>query len=77
MAVERTTQELTGADVRVERNRYTPIVTQAELASEVRWYHGTIAKIENGEMKLDQNEYRRLIEVVQRLAAQKKTRNQA
>jgi len=41
----------TGADVRAERYRQTPPITQGELAEHLGWYRQAITLIENGQME--------------------------
>ena len=61
--------DLGGGDVRAERNRYTPIVTQDELVRALEWnWVGLIGMIESGAIELSQGEYRRIIDAVQRIA---------
>ena len=67
MAIEAHEKPLTGADVVAERSRHR--ITQAELAQELGWYTQVLPPIENGTVELSQEEYRRILAAIDRMAA--------
>ena len=62
---------LTGGDVRAERNRHQPIVTQGELADELGWYRQAITPIENGDVEASQAQLREMLDAVARVVARR------
>jgi hypothetical protein len=65
--------ELTGADIRAERNRQTPIVTQEELAKglDPPIYTQTVGLIEGGEIEVTQGQLQAMMEAIRRVVAER------
>lgn len=74
----RTTQKLAGGDIRAERARYQPAITQVELAEELAGgneaqatttWRAILGKVEADELELSQGEYERILAAIERVAA--------
>jgi len=65
-------RKVTAGDVRAERNRHLPPVSQQELADEMGYYQSYVSAIERGAMELSQNEYRRLLNAIEAIVARRK-----
>lgn len=65
-------RKLTPGDVRAERNRHLPPVSQQELADEVGWYQPYLSAIERNEFELSQDEYVKLLDAIGRIVARRK-----
>ncbi len=63
--MEKAIVQLSGGDIRAERNRHNPPVTQDDLSQELGWqWRGIIGKIENDEIELSQAEYQRILDAI-------------
>ena len=63
---------LTGGDVRAERNRHTPVVTQDELQEEMGWkVRGVAGLIENGEIEATQPQLQKMLDTIERIVARR------
>ena len=58
---------LTGADMLLGRRRAN--VTQEELAGELGWYRQLLMAIEGETIELSQNDYRRILDALDRITA--------
>ena len=67
----RAKKKLDAGDVRAERNRHRPPVTQQELAEEVGCYQSYLSAIERGEFELAQREYQRLLDGIGAIVARR------
>jgi predicted transcriptional regulator len=65
----KTAQELTGDDLRNERHRYKPKVTQEELAKKSGFYYPAIPGVENGDIPVTQEQLQKLIAAVREVVA--------
>jgi len=65
-------KKLTAGDVRAERNRHLPPVSQQELAEEVGCYRPYLSAIERGEFELTQDEYVKLLAAIGRIVGRRK-----
>ncbi|MBN1459537.1 MAG: hypothetical protein JXA57_08365 [Armatimonadetes bacterium] len=69
---------LTGSDIRAERNRHNPPITQEELSAEMGWnWRGLPGFFENGIVELSQAEYQRILEAIERIAERRKQESAA
>ena len=67
----RAEKKLSAGDVRAERNRHRPPVTQQELAEEMGYYQPYLSAIERGEFELAQQEYHRLLDGIGAIVARR------
>jgi len=64
MRVNAEPRELTCGDVRAERNRHLPMVTQEELAKELDWYTPALTLVEDGRIEVTQEQFRRILDAI-------------
>ena len=70
-------KKLTAGDVRAERNRHLPPVSQQELADEVGYYRPYLSAIERNEFELSQEEYVKLLDAIGAIVARRKAEAEA
>jgi len=58
-------------DVRAERNRHLPIVTQRELAAELGWAISVIGPVETRKIEASQEQLQAMLDAIQRIVARR------
>jgi len=70
--------KLTGTDIRAERNRHNPPITQEELSAEMGWnWRGLPGMFENDQIELSQEQYQRILDGIARMAARRREQAEA
>jgi len=64
-------KDLTIDDVRAERNRYRPIVTQEHLAIELGWPEALATLVEAHPVQLTQDQLQAMLEAILRVVAKR------
>jgi len=71
MGVKSESRELTCGDIRAERNRHLPMVTQEDLAKELDWYTPALTLVENGQIEVTQGQLQAMLDAISRIIARR------
>jgi len=67
-----TKRVLTPGDVRAERGRQVPVISQESLAKELGWHTPTVVDIEIGRAQATQEQLQEMLDAVERVIAERK-----